>query len=392
VTAADALEGLGLELAELGSNTKKSLGRILPPAASLVNPVDMLASAGPAQFADCLRIVLADPGVDSAMVIYPTPPMYTSGAVAKAIIPVVHGADKPVVVAVMGERLIQEAVEHLRAARIPEFRFPERAAAALSALVERSELLRIARAEPMLVNDVDRQAASSIVRSAPKTSAQLNDFLLPEASQEVLEAYGIPTLKMELTRDPGEAVTAARRIGYPVAVKVASPDIPHKSDVGGVLLDLEDEDSVRAAYESVVRRSRQSHPTASIEGVHIQQMVPSGQEVIVGAVQDSQFGALVMFGSGGIEVEGLKDVYFALAPLTLLEAEQMLRSTWAGRKLSGYRNIPPADRDAVVDTLVRIAQLAHEHPELAEIEINPLRVLPAGQGVVAVDVRIRIQP
>ncbi|MCJ7701970.1 MAG: acetate--CoA ligase family protein, partial [Anaerolineales bacterium] len=199
-----------------------------------------------------------------------------------------------------------------------------------------------------------------------------------------------PTMKMELATDADQALDWFREMGPPVALKVASPDIPHKSDVGGVILDLEDAQAVRSGFEAVTRRARLAHPEADIQGVHIQRMVPSGQEVIVGAVQDAQFGALVMFGSGGIEVEGLNDVAFALAPLTQLEAEEMLRSTWAGRKLSGFRSLPPADSSAVLDTLFRLAQLAADHPRIVEIEINPLRVLAHGQGAVAVDVRIRL--
>lgn len=397
VTAADALEALGLQLADFSTHTRTTLQAALPPAASKINPVDMLASAGPDQFAQCLRIVLDDPNVDSAMIIYPTPPMYTSGAVAKAVIPVIHNATKPVVVVVMGERLIQEAVEHLRAARIPEYRFPERAAAALSALVARSELLAFAQAEPVRLADVSPQAVNSLLDAVelpqPLSDSSPNQalaFLPVETSLAILEAYGIPTMKMELATDAGQALDWFREMGPPVALKVASPDIPHKSDVGGVILDLEDAQAVRSGFEAVTRRARLAHPEADIQGVHIQRMVPSGQEVIVGAVQDAQFGALVMFGSGGIEVEGLNDVAFALAPLTQLEAEEMLRSTWAGRKLAGFRSLPPADSSAVLDTLFRLAQLAADHPRLAEIEINPLRVLAHGQGAVAVDVRIRL--
>jgi len=396
VTAADALEALDLELAELGQATREDLLKVLPPAASVNNPVDMLASAGPDQFAACLRIVLADSGVDSVMVIYPTPPMYSSGAVAKAIIPVIHNTEKPVVVAVMGERLIQEAVEHLRAARIPEYRFPERAAAALSALVDRSELLAFAAAEPVAVPDVQPETVATILGANPPTgvsgesSPSEAEFLPPEPCLAILEAYGIPTMRMDLARNADDAVQLFRRTGFPVALKVASKAILHKSDVGGVLLNLEDEESIRAGFAGVTQRSREAHPEVEVEGVYIQRMVPSGQEVIVGAVQDPQFGALVMFGSGGIEVEGLKDVAFALAPLTRLEVEEMLETTWAGRKLKGFRNLPLADRDAVMDILIRLAQLAADHPRLAEIEINPLRVLPKGQGAVAVDVRIRI--
>ncbi len=371
VTAADALESLGLKLAEFSGHTRAALAGILPPAASLHNPVDMLASATPNQFAESLRITLDDPGVDNVMIIFPTPPMFTAGAVAKAIIPVIHSAEKPVVVAVMGERLIQEAVEHLRAARIPEYRFAERAAAALAALVKRSELLKFAQAESLMP-----VKQTSEVFETSEVSILLNH-------------YGIPTAKLELAQSADEAVAFAKEFGTPVVLKVASPEISHKSDVGGVLLNLGDEVAIRMGYEEIIERACSAHPQAEIQGVHVQRMIPSGQEVIIGAVQDPQFGAQVMFGSGGTEVEGLKDIAFGLAPLTMLEAERMLESTWAGRKLKGFRNLPAADRDAVLDILIRLAQLAADHPKLAEIEINPLRVLPKGQGAVAVDVRIQ---
>ncbi len=371
VTAADALESLGLELAKFSGDTNAALAGILPPAASLHNPVDMLASATPSQFAESLRIVLDDPGVDNVMIIFPTPPMFTAGAVAKAIIPIIHSAEKPVVVAVMGERLIQEAVEHLRAAHVPEYRFAERAAAALAALVERAELLKFAEVDPV-------------------TPVQTSEVLKTSEVSKLLEVYGITNAKMELAQSADEAVEFAKQVGMPVALKVASAEILHKSDVGGVLLNLGDEAAIRIGYKEVLELARSAHPKAEIQGVHVQRMIPSGQEVIVGAVQDPQFGAQMMFGSGGTEVEGLKDIAFGLAPLTMLEAERMLESTWAGRKLKGFRNIPPADRDAVLDVLFRLAQLAAEHPEIAEIEINPLRVLPKRQGAVAVDVRVQI--
>ncbi len=384
VTAADALESYGLKLAELSEATRAALQAVLPPAASLQNPVDMLAAASPEQFAASLRILLEDAGVDSVMVIYPTPPMYTSGAVAKAIIPVIYNAEKPVVAAVMGERLIQEAVEHLRAARVPEYRFPERAAAALAAMVDRSDALAFARAEPVRVEPADPQRVAEILRGCE------SGFLTPETGQRILEAYGIPTAALTLASSAEQACAWARRIGYPLALKIASPDIPHKSDVGGVQLNVADEAALRAAWEAITRRVSAALPNARIAGLHLQRMIPAGQEVIVGSARDPQFGPLVMFGSGGIEVEGLKDVAFALAPLTRPEAEHMLAETWAGRKLAGFRNLPPADRAAALDVLFRLAQLAHDFPALAEIEINPLRVLPAGQGALAVDVRVRL--
>jgi acetyltransferase len=389
VTAADALEALGLQMAEFSPETQKALREFLPSAAALHNPVDMLASATPEWFATCLEIILEDPGVDSVIVIYPSPPMHTAGAVARALVPVIHQTQKPVMVTVMGDRLIQEAVEILRAARIPEYRFPERAAAALGALVERADLLRFAEAAPVRIEEVDLEAVEDLLGER-ESGGQADGFLSNPVAEQMMEAYGIPTAKMTLARTQEEAVEIAREIGCPVVLKVASPDISHKSDVGGVLLNLADEEAVRSGFEAITKQAQQAQEDAQIEGVYVQRMVPSGQEVIVGVVQDPQFGALVMFGSGGTEVEGLKDIAFGLAPLTEIEAEYMLEKTWAGRKLKGFRNLPAADRDAVLDVLLRLAQLGHDFPQLKEIEINPLRVLPDHQGAVAVDVRMAV--
>jgi acetyltransferase len=346
----------------------------------------MLASAGPEQYAACLRILLDDPNVHGALVILPPPPMHTAGAVAKALIPVIHASEKPVVVALMGERLIQEAVEHFRAARVPEYRFPERAASALAVLAQRAEFLeRPDQPSPGLF-DLDRQAISAALQTT-KDSESSQGFMSLENLQPILEAYSVPVLSVELARSSEEAVSLAQKLGFPVALKVASPDIPHKSDVGGVLLNVHNEREVVEGFITVTHNSRVARPEAYIEGVHVQRMLPEGQEVIVGAVRDPHFGPLVMFGSGGVEVEGLKDVAFALAPCTREEAEHLLESTWAGRKLRGFRNILPADREAVLEVVLRVAQLAADFPEIAEVEINPLRVLAEGEGAYALDGR-----
>ncbi len=385
VAASDALEGLGLRLADFRHETVEKLRQILPPAASLHNPVDLLASASPEQFADSLRAILADPGVDSAMVIFPAPPMATAGGVAKAVIPVIQTSEKPVVIAVMGERMIQEAVEMFRAAKVPEYRFPERAAAALSALTKRAEYLETAKAEPVRFEDVRRESVQEII-----TRWEGDEFLPQDLAEAILTAYGIPTIQITLAKTAAEAGKNAAGMGFPVAMKIASPDIPHKSDAGGILLGVQDENSVRQGFATIMNNVKESRPNARIEGVYIQPMVGTGQEVIVGGVQDAQFGGLVMFGSGGVEVEGLKDVAFAIAPLTRIEAEMMLRKTWAGKKLDGFRNLPPGDKEAVLETLFRLAQILADFPQIADVEINPLRVLPPGKGVAAIDVRIRL--
>jgi acetyl coenzyme A synthetase (ADP forming)-like protein len=386
VTAADALEMNGMSLATLSQETKLKLSQLLPPAASLNNPVDMLASATPEQFASCLQVLLADSGVHGVLVVTPPPPMHTTGAVAKSMIPVIQSSDKPVTIALMGERLIQEAVEHFRAARIPEYRFPERAASALAVLAQQAEYLQNETGPQATQLEVDKAA----VQQALDLRQDAPGYLPAAEVSAILRAYRLPLTPMRLATSAGEAVEAAGQIGYPVVMKVASPDVLHKSDVGGVMLNLVDAEAVSSGYSSIISNTKSAFPQAKIDGVYLQRMLPAGQEVILGAIQDAQFGALVMFGSGGVEVEGLKDVTFSLAPLTIQDAEWMLENTWAGRRLHGYRNLPPADREAVIDALMKLSQLAADFPQLAEIEINPLRVFPRSQGTAALDVRMRL--
>ena len=238
----------------------------------------------------------------------------------------------------------------------------------------------------MVLENVDQDAARTLLAVQPK-----GEFLPQEAANRLLKAYGIPTLETALATSAEQAIETAAWLGYPVVIKVASPDIPHKSDVGGVLLNLSTPAEVAQGFQAVIQKARAARPEASIEGVHLQHMLPAGQEVIAGVVQDPQFGPVAMFGSGGVEVEGLKDVAFALAPLTRTQAGRMLEQTWAGRKLKGFRNLPPADRQAALQALGRLAQLAADFPQLAEIEINPLRVLPGNMGACAIDVRIKMQ-
>lgn len=382
VVAADAVEALGLPLASLGDATVARMRAVLPTAASVHNPVDMLASAGPAEYAECLAALLDDDSVGGVMVIMPPPPTHSAESVCEALVPVIRASNKPVVVTLMGENLVRKASEVLRAARIPDYRFPERAASALATLVRRAAYVHAPVAEPVRFSDVRPDDARRAL-DAPA------GFLGQDAVARALGAYGIELPRIVLAPTAEDAVAAADTLGFPVALKVASPDIPHKSDVGGVLLGLRDADAVRAGFATVQANARRAHPTAPLEGVHVQRMLPEGQEVIIGAVQDPQFGALVMFGAGGTDVEGVKDVAFALAPLTRDEADEMLDRTWAGRKLRGFRHLPPADRTAARDALLRLGQLVADHPEIAEVEVNPLRVRADGEGVVAVDVRLR---
>ncbi len=371
VIAADALETNGLVLSQLTEFTLKALSSYLPPSASVHNPVDMLASASPEAYATCLKILLQDENVDGVLVILPPPPMFKTEEVARKVIEVIGNFDKPVIIALMGSTLVEEASKVFQHANIPTYPFPERAASALRALARRAKYLDH---RPQTIDHIVHRQ-SSVVNS----------------SDDLVSSYGITTTPIKLARDENEAVTIANEIGFPVVMKIASPDILHKSDVGGVLLNINDTSSLQNGYAQMIERIQLAKPEARIEGVHLQRQIPEGQEVIVGMVRDPQFGPLMMFGSGGVEVEGLKDVAFALAPLNQAEAREMILKTWAGRKLKGFRTgtVPPVDEESVIDVLIKLSFLAYEHPEVEEIEINPLCVLQ--KGAVAVDVRMKIK-
>jgi len=384
----DALEAAGLEMATLAETTRVALRAMLPPAASVNNPIDMLASAGPVEFGTGLALVLADEGVDGVMVVLPPPPMTTAAEVAGALIPIIRTSPKPVVIALMGEDLIAHAARLLRQSRIPDYRFPERAASALSVLVRRAEQL----AQPQVESDGIAGVRPDLTEEAlANARVGADGFVDSDTAAWVASAYGLNVPAESLVRSEEEAIAGAERLGYPVAVKVASPDIPHKSDVGGVLLQLNTAASVAEAFRKVVGAATAARPQAQILGALVQSMAAEGQDVIVGAVQDEQFGPLVMFGAGGVEVEELRDVAFGLAPLSRHEAEAMVDSTWAGRRLAGYRGQPPADREAAIEAVLRVGQMAVDLPRISEIEINPLRILGVGAGALALDVRLRVR-
>lgn len=390
VIAADSLEDNGLNLAQWSESTLEALSASLPAAASIHNPVDMLASASPELYATCLKTLLSDENVDGVLVILPPPPMFKAEDVAERIIETLELDDspsasgkpldskKPIVVALMGSDQIENARAVFEREHIPTFPFPERAASALGALVKRAKMLAT---EPQS----HREYFESPRLSRHRSPGQVRDSVA--SLDELLKAYNIPTAPVKLACELHEAESIADELGYPVVMKIASPDILHKSDVGGVILNLQNRESLVIAYTQILEDVMGAKPEARIEGVHIQRQISSGQEVIVGAVRDAQFGPLMMFGSGGVEVEGLNDVAFALAPLPQAEALKMIRKTWAGRKLGGFRHIPPADEQSVVDVLVKLSHLVLETESIEEIEINPLRVL--SKGAVAVDVRAK---
>jgi acyl-CoA synthetase (NDP forming) len=253
-------------------------------------------------------------------------------------------------------------------------------------------MLRRLTMAPPAAGEVERIAHAKARRKAQEVlllaRAAGRSSLDAAECRALLEAYGVPVVPQTIAADPADAVAFAERAGYPVALKVVSPDILHKTDVGGVLLGVADADGVRAGFARVVENARCARPDADIRGVLVQPMVTGGQEVIVGVTRDPTFGPLVMFGLGGVYVEALKDVSFRLAPLARADAEEMIGEVRAARLLAGLRGAPPADGAALVDAIVRIGRLAADCPEIAEMDVNPLAVFATGQGALALDARV----
>jgi acetyltransferase len=371
ILAVDALEHVGLELAALTEETKKYLKSRLADAASVKNPVDVLAGSGPGTYAVALDALLTDETVDSVVVIQAPQDWFLPASLAEVVGEVAGSHDKPVIASIMGKASVEDALNILHKRKIPNVSFPERVASVLSAMVQRKEWLDVPMEAPEAYNDIDIKAAKALAKQ--------------EKWGDLLNEYGIALPPQQQANSAEEVIKHAEAIGYPVVLKLVSESVSHKTEVNGVKLNLHDSEEVKKAWQEISDSARDAG--ASMEGALVQKMVESGQEVILGIRRDEQFGPQVLFGTGGMDVELLKDVKSAIAPLNRIQAENLVDATRAGIKLHGWRNQPPADREKVIDILMRFSQLASDITIIKELEINPLYVLPQRKGAYAVDVR-----
>lgn len=385
ILATDALEHSGMTLARFLPETKQTLQEYLPDAASAANPVDVLGDARSDRYRQALEVVEADPNVDGIMIVLTPQAMTEIEATAEAIADLADRSEKPVLACFMGEARVNAGIKILEKRGVPNYSFPERAALAFRAMSDYREIKSAPQPEyeHFEVDNATVRTVFERVRSEGRLTIGDTE------AREIQKAYGLRLPKSELAATPDDAVKIAADIGYPVVLKIASPDILHKTDVGGVRVGLGNASDVRDAFELMTYRAERYLPEARLWGCLVQEMAPAGGlEILVGMNRDPQFGPLVTFGLGGIYVETLKDVTFRVAPFSRLEANAMLSEIRAHSLLDGVRGQPAVDKDAIIDTLLRIGQLVQDFPEIVELDINPLIVYPEGQGAISIDMRL----
>jgi len=385
--ASDSLADNGLSLATLSEDSTRKMKKFLNPSAQVSNPIDMLGGATPEEYNKVLNILSEDEKVDTIFTIYVPTSLVDPADVAAAISEQSNNTDKPIFTCFIADEALTETRKTLFDNKLPMIVYPDEIGAMLGGMKKYNRWLdREQKASEILIDiDVDSARAKlESLRPGYKTLGEAD-------TRPILKAYGIPVVSGILAKDQDEAVVNAKELGFPVALKLISADVFHKSDAGGVVLNLRDENEIRHACVSVKDQVLKKVPGADIEGFLIEKMAKDGIDVIIGMKRDPNFGPLMMFGMGGIYVELFKDIAFGVAPITRDDVLDMINNTKAAKLLKGYRGSPPADIDSINDSVLRLAQLALDIPKIKEIEINPLRVFNKGQGSCALDARILLE-
>jgi acetyltransferase len=388
IMATDAAVRHGLQLATFSPETESRLKQYLPPTASIHNPVDVIGDATHERYEIALKTVMQDDNVDGAIVLL-TPQAMTDILETAQIVPsVAREVDKPILCSFMGIVDVSEGVAHLETNGIPNYVFPEAASRTMAAMARFGQRLAIGnRVLPELT--CNRESASDLIRV--KLDGNLKCYLPEREAAELLDSYGLPLLASRLVTGPDGIAAAAEDMRFPVAMKIVSRDIVHKVDAGGVRLNIADAAQAREAFDRIVANGRRFNPDARIDGVLMQEMAGKGVEVIIGCARDPKFGPIVMFGLGGTLVEAIKDVTFRLAPMRIASAENMIRSIKTFNVLQGIRGNPPSDLEAIKACILRVSTLVASHPQISELDINPLIVYPEGKGAVVADCRIMLR-
>ena len=387
IIAADAVERSTLKMATLSPQTVERLRPALPPTAALYNPVDVIGDAKEDRYRAAVDAVLDDPGVDGVLALTTPQAMTENDKFAEVVGKSQKRTGKTVFTAFMGEASLPRAREILRSYGIPQYPYPEPAIRTFEAMVHYREWQEYAPAPPRAYPVDKGKIALMILEARRLGRTQLGE----REARDVIVEYGFRLPQNVVARTVDEAVASASKMGFPVALKIVSPDILHKTDVGGVRLNVRDADGAARGFAEIDASVRRFFPTAQVQGIAVQEMILGGKEVILGMSRDPQFGPLLMFGLGGIYVEVLKDVAFRVAPIGPDEAESMMREIRSFPLLRGVRGEKPSDLAAVVDALCRLSQLVMDFPEIIEMDINPLMVHGEGKGATLVDCRILLK-
>lgn len=392
ILCADACEAEGLEIPILTEETQAKLREFLVPAASVTNPVDMVASASAEDYERALSLMLEDPNIDAVVVIFIDTGAASMEDVAKAVKAgrknAPGGRDKPLLASFMSMRGISDLLKDEEES-IPSYRFPESVARALARAVQYAEWRSAPEGIIPYFPDMNLEEAKAICDEALRTRG--DGWLRPDEADRVLRAAGIRTIPTRLCTTEDEAVQAAEELGYPVVVKLASLTLVHKSEWKGVHLNLKDADAVRRAFRQMREALEAAGRADEMLGVTVQPMAGEGTEVMIGMTEDPSFGPLVAFGLGGVTVELLGDVVFRITPLTDRDAWNMVKGIRGFKLLDGYRNMPVRDQKALAEMLLRVSQLVEEVPAISEMDFNPVKVYEEGKGAEVLDVRIMVR-
>ncbi len=386
ILAADAVEKSALTMADFTKETVAVLRKGLPETAALYNPVDVIGDADADRYRLALRAVAADPNVDMLLTILTPQAVTKPDEVAQAVRDAYAGVEKPFAVSFMGGPRVAAAIDAMSEDGLPDFEFPDRAVRALEAVHAFSQN---AKREKETVERFHTDEA--VVKRMLSEAAASGRLEISDAeARKIVSAYGFRTPKSSVATSGDEAASISDEIGYPVAMKIASPDILHKSDIGAVKVDIPDAKRARTAFREIINNSKDRMPDAHIWGVSVQEMIERGREVILGVSRDPQFGPLIMFGLGGVYVEVMKDVSFRIAPIGSRETDAMIREIRSFPLLRGVRGEKPVDLDALRESVLRLSQMVTDFPEIVEMDVNPLMLFPGKEGAVALDVRITV--
>jgi len=384
IMAIDAVVNRGLEVARFSNRTMQSLRGFLPTKAAFSNPLDMIASADEETYRKTLTLLLNDDGVDAVIVIFVHPITIDAREVATAIVEVSQKQnEKPVLCCFMGRDTEGSGIDELRRHKLPVYLYPESAVYTLSAMTRFRRIRERAAGKVVYFDDVDRKAAKQVIDRAVKSG---REWLTDREVQAVLAAYRFPQPHADSVTTVEKALEAAGKIGYPVVLKAFSPELLHKTDEGGVRLDIRSDEELRQGFDEMMRRLKRKKDLSFL----IQKMVKGGRETVMGMMTDPVFGPLIMFGLGGIFVEVMKDVTFRIHPLTDIDANEMIDQVKGWRFLGDFRGESPVNRARIAETLLRLSQLVSDFDEISEMDINPFLAFPEADQCVVVDARIGI--